>query len=83
MDKKNLIFQATQPANNSPIQDLPIELVELSEEVLSQVWGGSLHYAAPWQPDDLCCTCVWNPPDDPLPPLDPFDFGDVILFPFP
>ena len=71
MDKKNLIFSATHPVNNSPIQDLPMELVELSEEVLSQVWGGSTYY---WRPDDLCCTCTWNPPDD-LPPLDPLDFG--------
>jgi hypothetical protein len=39
MQKKNLI----NPANNSAnclIQDVPAELIELSDEALSQVWGG-------------------------------------------
>jgi bacteriocin leader peptide (microcyclamide/patellamide family) len=42
MHKKNLIPQATQPVNRITIQGLPTELVELSDEALSQVWGG--HY---------------------------------------
>jgi bacteriocin leader peptide (microcyclamide/patellamide family) len=40
MDKKNLMFQATQPINKLTIEDLPSELAELSEEDLSQVKGG-------------------------------------------
>jgi hypothetical protein len=43
MDKKKMIFQATQPVNNLTMQDLPIELAELSEEVLSEVRGGEIN----------------------------------------
>jgi hypothetical protein len=63
MDKKNL----TSPANDSVIsitgQDLSAELAELSEEVLSQVRGGVLHYLEPKRPVP-CCTVYppdWNP----------------------
>lgn len=71
MDKKNLMSQAAQPVDNLSIEDLPIELAELSEEVLSEVRGG-------WRiPDiigpvevfspkiELCCFC-WNPPQIPI-----------------
>jgi bacteriocin-like protein len=64
MDKKKLMSQAAQPINNVTIQDLPSELVELSEEELSQVYGGKYHVR--WELD-LCCTCVWFPPNDPAP----------------
>ncbi len=63
MDKKNL----TSPANDSDIritgQDLSAELLELSEEILSQVRGGVLYHLEP-EPLVPCCTVYppdWNP----------------------
>ena len=41
MDNKKLTSQSAQPVNNLTIQELPIDLVELSEEALSQICGGS------------------------------------------
>jgi bacteriocin-like protein len=40
MHNKNLIPQVAESVNYLSIGDLPIKLVELSEEDLSQVYGG-------------------------------------------
>jgi hypothetical protein len=39
MHKKNLISHAAQPANLITIQDLPTQLVELSDKDLQQIVG--------------------------------------------
>jgi hypothetical protein len=63
MDNKNLVTPGNDSVNPLTIQDLPIELAELSEEVLSQVRGGVER--APWkEPPVPCCTVYppgWNP----------------------
>jgi hypothetical protein len=43
MDNKDLMTPGNDSVNPPTIQNLPIELAELSEEVLSQVRGGE-HY---------------------------------------
>jgi bacteriocin leader peptide (microcyclamide/patellamide family) len=41
MHNKNLTPQTTQPINRITIQDLPTQLIELSEKDLQQIVGGS------------------------------------------
>jgi hypothetical protein len=71
MDEINLTSQIPQPINNLFIQNIPIELIELSEEVLSQVqevWSGpNVGNIPPVNPTlpDLCCFC-WSPPEPPI-----------------
>jgi hypothetical protein len=50
MDNKNLMPQATPFLNRLTIQDLSIELVELSEEALSKISGGSGFVVGPTAP---------------------------------
>lgn len=41
MKEKNLMIQANGSVNSITDQDLFAEMVELSDEALSQVWGGA------------------------------------------
>jgi hypothetical protein len=41
MKKKNLLSQATRPDKRITIQNLPAQLVELSEKDLLQIAGGA------------------------------------------
>ena len=40
MDKKNLLSRTTRPSKRITIQDLPTQLVELSQKDLQQIAGG-------------------------------------------
>jgi hypothetical protein len=62
MDKKNLISQAAQPVNKLTIQYLAIDLIELSEEILSEVRGGwkNLDNLAVLQPLGGIRYIIWN-----------------------
>ena len=63
MDSKDLMTPGNDSVNPLTIQNLPIELAELSEEVLSQVRGGATYsVAGPLkEPPVPCCTVY--PPD--------------------
>jgi hypothetical protein len=41
MNKKNSMIQTNDSVNSITDQDLSAEMVELSDEALSQVWGGA------------------------------------------
>jgi bacteriocin leader peptide (microcyclamide/patellamide family) len=69
MDKKNLMSQIAQPANRLTIKDLPVELIELSDEALSQVWGGGEDFALP----DPRRRCIIFDPDSLIPGVSPYD----------
>jgi hypothetical protein len=60
MDNKDLMTPGNDSVNPLTIQNLPIELAELSEEVLSQVRGG-LQYAAPFKEEPVPCCTVYPP----------------------
>jgi bacteriocin-like protein len=47
MYKKNLIPQATQPANRLTIQELPTQFIELSDKDLQQIVGAGQPTTAP------------------------------------
>jgi len=61
MDNKDLMTPENDSVNPLTIQNLPIELAELSEEVLSQVRGGATEYAAPWKEPRVPCCTVYPP----------------------
>ena len=68
MHKNNLISKAITPVNHITIQDLPAELVELSDEALSQVCGGS--GGCPWETQPIDGGGYYGP-IEPIVPSEP------------
>lgn len=68
MKKKNITPQIAKSVNCLSIQDLPVELVELSDEALSQVYGGEAE--APWQRPIIC---IIFDSDSLIPGISPYD----------
>jgi len=69
MQKKNLTPQIAKSVDCLSIQDLPVELVELSNEALSQVYGGIETGEAPWRRP----ICIIFDPDSLRPGISPYD----------
>jgi hypothetical protein len=72
MKKKNLTPQIAKSVTCLSIQDLSVELVELSDEALSQVYGGEA-VEAPWTRPPYC---IIFDPDSLRPGISPYD-GDM------
>jgi hypothetical protein len=71
MDNKNLITQANDSTKRLNIQDLSAETIELSDEALSQVYGGE-EQEAPWRRPPYC---IIFDPDSLRPGISPYDGG--------
>jgi len=69
MPKKTLTNQANNSANRIASQNLATEMVELSDEALSQVWGGSESCFWETQPID---GGGYYGPIEPIEPFVPF-----------
>jgi hypothetical protein len=72
MKKKNLTPQIAKSVNCLSIQNLPVELVELSDEALSQVYGGIETGEAPWRRP----ICIIFDPATLRPGISPYDGDD-------
>jgi bacteriocin-like protein len=71
MDNKNLITQANDSTKRLTIQDLSAETIELSDEALSQIYGGGEDFALP----DPRLICIIFDPDSLRPGISPYDGG--------
>ena len=69
MQKKNLTPQIAKSVDCLSIQNLSVELVELSDEALSQVYGGIETREAPWKRP----ICIIFDPDSLRPGISPYD----------
>ncbi|MEG3960397.1 hypothetical protein [Microcoleus sp. herbarium2] len=69
MDNQNLTTQANDSTKRLTIQDLSAETIELSDEALSQIYGGGEDFALP----NPRIRCIIFDPDSLRPGISPYD----------
>jgi bacteriocin-like protein len=73
MDNKNLMIQANDLVTSIPGQDLSAEMIELSDEALSQIYGGQSYWDVESDLPKPEIRCIFFDPDSLIPGNSPYN----------